>query len=104
MNAPVAADSAALLREAIAITGNMLAAANADDWDTVALLEVERAVVIAESADMSREVGGLLEELLALNKELEQLACVGRNAASEVLDQARHNAVAVDAYQRTGFG
>lgn len=104
MNAAVDGDAAVLLREAIAITANMLAAAARDDWEAVIEMERDRASLIGHSARLSSEIGVLLQELQALNIELEQLTDAARMAAASAAVAARLNTVAVATYGRTGQG
>lgn len=100
MNAAAQGDGAGLLREAIAITGNMLAAASRGDWEAVIELELDRAPLIGQSAQLSAEMGVLLQELQVLNRELEQLTDVARLAAASLAVAARQNSVAVETYGR----
>ncbi len=98
------ADSAGLLREAISLTENMIAAAGADDWEAVAALEADRATLLADSAEVSRAVGHLLEDLLALNRELETLAGEARAATAAALETLHRGGQAVGAYGSIGTG
>ncbi len=103
MNPAIHGDAAGLLREAIAITGNMLEAASSGDWETVMALERERAPLIAQGAQLSAEIATLLQELQGLNHELAQLTDVARLATASLAADARYRDLAVETYGQTGL-
>ena len=103
MSPAIHGDAAGLLREAIAITGNMLEAATGGDWEAVMALELERAPLIAQGAQLSVELATLLQELQSLNQELEQLTDVARLATASLSAAARRNDILAESYGQAGM-
>lgn len=104
MNAVIHADSAGLLKDAIALTASMLAAASRGDWESVVEMERDRAPLIGHSGMLSEEIGTLLGELRELNLELERLTGEARLAAALSANIARLKKVAIDTYGDAGKG
>lgn len=94
------------LTRALAQTRDMLAAVGAGEWDTLTRLQAERDPLIREALATPETLGpaeqALAEELLALNRQLEDQTRQALDTQGDATREIMRGRRAMDAYGRYG--
>ena len=92
------------LERALDLTHQMLTAAEAEEWETLARIQAEREPLIREAladpASLGTAESRLGDDLLALNQRVASLAGTARTAQGEASRQMARGRRAVRAYNR----
>lgn len=88
------------LARALALSQRMLAAAQAQDWDTVAALDAEREPLLRNPLHADTGTRAQLAQLLACNHDLAARVAAARDAAAVQWQREHTRTQAVAAYQQ----
>ena len=86
------------LRQALELTGEMIFACRAQDWDRLTALEAEREPLVLRQHPQDAATHSQLGELLACDRELQELVRRARDAAAAQWQKETDRSKAILAY------
>jgi len=94
------------IERALVLTAEMIDLARQEEWDKVSSLDVERKKVISElfpieSDEHSESIQNELQQLIALNTQLEELSILARKESQTQINNLTQKRKASSAYQST---
>lgn len=97
MKAAAVMDDTALT-QALRLTGEMISACHAQDWDRLTALEAEREPLVLRPHPQDAVTHSQLGELLACDRELQELVRRARDATAEQWQKETDRSKAIRAY------
>lgn len=87
-----------LLAQAVCLSQEMLQSARSEDWDSLALQEVQREVVLQRAAEQGESDREAISTMLGLNDELRDMVRRARDLVADDWQRAHGRAQAIAAY------
>lgn len=87
-----------LLAQAVCLSQEMLQSARSEDWDSLALQEQQRDIVLHRAAEQGERDSEAFHALIRLNDELRELVRTARDLVADEWQRAHGRSQAIAAY------